>query len=566
MSNIAGKAYGMNVLTPVPPSLSWVQRLIFMVARAVPSTLAGLLGLSLIHFARWVIIKRDQWPAGDQSKLNLKYDYVLFCSNFNGTWDQYIDAFSDGIPRGLDLFWYASFKYPHSIPITAFKDYIVHNQFDIQYYWNATPGSGQRDIKAALRVLAELQLLNSKYAALDSTAFATEYKKSLANIQNSLGSPGYAPIASLDTERAEANRIKFLTTLKGGIPNRIVPRPAANASAPPPSSTTTFDGGHCFLTILLPIKTQEIVPQGGAFSSHVHALRDALSVIPTAQQSSPTQQQAANSPFAKCEGTHFARLSVIDDVIFDGAPPVDAILASIKSLLASIKNRIWGTSSRPQDEPDQLPVPYLLFSVDSDAGNEEKLQAYLRDMWRTVGGDLMPVLTHCFDFDESVGNADDFAAYICRHRVETTMPFNDYWIIDPPLPDSTVAAALAGVGAVLVIGAIAYRTLDWLGFSYWDLSLKVGAILLALVLVLAAGLYIAYLVIMSRGRAPFPAAPNSDLKSVLKALYLQRELISFATKNQGAAPDALHAAFGQFLGRVRVDDLSNPTQSAGVIQ
>ena len=35
MSNVAGKAYGMNVLTPVPPSATWVQRLIFMAARAI---------------------------------------------------------------------------------------------------------------------------------------------------------------------------------------------------------------------------------------------------------------------------------------------------------------------------------------------------------------------------------------------------------------------------------------------------------------------------------------------------------------------------------------------------
>ena len=43
---------------------------------------------------------------------------MLFCSNFNGTWDQYIDAFADGIPNGLDLFWYTSSKYPASIPVT----------------------------------------------------------------------------------------------------------------------------------------------------------------------------------------------------------------------------------------------------------------------------------------------------------------------------------------------------------------------------------------------------------------------------------------------------------------
>jgi hypothetical protein len=59
MSNIAGKAYAMNVLTPMRPWRTWVQDAIFMLARAMPSTLSGLLGLKLIHFARWVIIRRE---------------------------------------------------------------------------------------------------------------------------------------------------------------------------------------------------------------------------------------------------------------------------------------------------------------------------------------------------------------------------------------------------------------------------------------------------------------------------------------------------------------------------
>src|SRR3984885_2997586 len=152
MPNTAGKAYAMNVITPMPPAVTWLQRLIFMVARAMPSTLAGLLGLKLIHFARWVIIRRDQWPDLGQGKEHLQNDYMLFLSNFNGTWDQYIDASADGIPGGLDLFWYTSTKYPHSIPISSFKDYITTNQIQTGYYYNATPGSAQRDIKAALRV------------------------------------------------------------------------------------------------------------------------------------------------------------------------------------------------------------------------------------------------------------------------------------------------------------------------------------------------------------------------------------------------------------------------------
>jgi hypothetical protein len=209
MSNVAGKAYAMNVLTPQKKRISWVNRFLFMFARARPNTLGGLLGLSLIHFARWVIIRRGEWPDLGQGPQNLKYDYMLFCSNFNGTWDQYIDAFSDGIPSGLDLFWYSANKYPKSIPITPFKTYITHNQIATDYYYNATPGAAQRDVKAALRVRAALLDLQKRHAAESPEQFAKSYAAAFARIQSDLGDAGYGPVASLAAEAADLNRAPF---------------------------------------------------------------------------------------------------------------------------------------------------------------------------------------------------------------------------------------------------------------------------------------------------------------------------------------------------------------------
>jgi len=197
----------MNVITPMPKWRSWIQALIFSVSRVFPDTLKGLLGLRLIHFARWVIIREGDWPDLGQGRQSLGYDYMLFCSNFNGTWDQYIDAFSDGIPDGLDLFWYASLKYPQSIPVNPFKSYITYNQVDTDYYYNATPGVAQRDIKAALGVLGEIRALAGLHAAMEPAAFAAAYRAMLLKLQNSLGSHGLAPTASLDTERAECIRL-----------------------------------------------------------------------------------------------------------------------------------------------------------------------------------------------------------------------------------------------------------------------------------------------------------------------------------------------------------------------
>src|SRR5712672_2114101 len=182
MSNVAGKAYAMHVLTPMQPWRSWINRATFMVSRAIPSTLLGLLGLSIIHFARWVIIKRNQWPDLGQGKQALKNDYMLFCSNFNGTWDQYIDAFADGIPSGLDLLWYSSTKYPHSIPITPFKNYIKANQIDTDYYYNSVPGAAQRDVKSALRVRRAILAMAAQQASLSPAEFQKLYVATLIGV------------------------------------------------------------------------------------------------------------------------------------------------------------------------------------------------------------------------------------------------------------------------------------------------------------------------------------------------------------------------------------------------
>ena len=210
MSNVAGKAYGMNVITPMHPRCTWINRLLFMASRALPDTLKGLLGLSIIHFARWVIIKRDSWPDLGQGKQKLKNDYMLFCSNFNGTWDQYIDAFSDGIPSGLDLLWYSSIKYPHSIPITPFKGYIRANQIDSDYYYNSVPGAAQRDVKSALCVRRAILALAQQHASLSPEQFRKQYVAALVGLQYHLGYQGYAPVASNDTQDADRHRRDYV--------------------------------------------------------------------------------------------------------------------------------------------------------------------------------------------------------------------------------------------------------------------------------------------------------------------------------------------------------------------
>lgn len=209
MSNVAGKAYGITVITPIGSRLGWLNHWIFRFARSFPGTLGGLLGLRFIHFARWVIIPRKAWPSLGEEQETLERDSMLFLSNFNGTWDQYIDAFADGIPAGLDLFWYKNARYPGSIPITPFKDYIRANQIDCDFYYNATPGAAYRDIISALRIRRALIELVSIHENTTPEVFASLFREKLLTVQNDLTTQGYSPVASMETDRAEQNRQQF---------------------------------------------------------------------------------------------------------------------------------------------------------------------------------------------------------------------------------------------------------------------------------------------------------------------------------------------------------------------
>ena len=220
MSNIAGKAYGINVITPLRHS--WLNRLIFALMRARPLAMQPLRQLRFIHFARWLILPRHLWPGLAGPHQWPAHDYLLFISNFNGSWDQYIDAFSDGFPAGLDWTWYGAIGYPGSVPITPFKTYIAHNQIDCGYYYNATPGSAQRDIRSALRVWAaidRLALAHDQLGPDEDQAFARLYARVTGAIANNLPASGPAPIATIDSDAANRHRrgLRLDSAAAGGI-------------------------------------------------------------------------------------------------------------------------------------------------------------------------------------------------------------------------------------------------------------------------------------------------------------------------------------------------------------
>jgi hypothetical protein len=198
LTNINGKTYAMTAITPMKPWKTPILKIFFFFLALIKPLQARLVGLSFIHFARWVVIKRHAFPrlADSQPEENLSYDYLLFFSNFNGTWNQYIDAFADVLADGLNLVWRWSEKFPMSRPVTAFKRYISLVQFDTDYYYTAYPRATTNDVKAAHRVCAAVEDLGRNCNGMSPAEFSAAYLHFLMKVQKDLGSTGVGPVGT----------------------------------------------------------------------------------------------------------------------------------------------------------------------------------------------------------------------------------------------------------------------------------------------------------------------------------------------------------------------------------
>src|ERR1019366_4773175 len=196
MSNINGKVYAMNAITPMKPWKTWILRCFFFLLGHIKLLQKDLIDLSFIEFARWVVLPRKGFPflGNSQVKEDLKYDYLLFFSNFNGTWNQYIDAFSAVLAKGLNLVWQWSEKFPGSVPVTLFKEYIARVQFDTDYYYTAYPHATANDVKSAHIVQASFDSLNAAAAHYTPQQFADAWLTFVLEVQTHLGETGEAPI------------------------------------------------------------------------------------------------------------------------------------------------------------------------------------------------------------------------------------------------------------------------------------------------------------------------------------------------------------------------------------
>lgn len=183
MANVEGKATAITVVTPVRPWGKLWLPLLFGSGRRFTFALKKLLQLSFIHYARWAIV--PDFP-DDAKGEKLKHGYLFFESNFNGLWDEYIDAFSQVVPQRMSAIWGSSYGFPGPRPVGPFKAYIRHNEYVANHYWSAYPGAATTEITSAERVDAAVAELRARADGLSPAQFKAAYDELLTKVQADL--------------------------------------------------------------------------------------------------------------------------------------------------------------------------------------------------------------------------------------------------------------------------------------------------------------------------------------------------------------------------------------------
>jgi hypothetical protein len=114
--NHDGQAIAITVFSTVRWWGKFFLPVLFLITRTFPKLTADLRKLSFIHFARWTIVSAPPYNGPPQREGGLRYAHMYFESNFNGGWEEYIDAFSHILTRGMTAFWGSSYGFPKPLP------------------------------------------------------------------------------------------------------------------------------------------------------------------------------------------------------------------------------------------------------------------------------------------------------------------------------------------------------------------------------------------------------------------------------------------------------------------
>jgi hypothetical protein len=180
--NVDGEAIAITVFSHV----KWWGRIwlpfFFLFIRLRRHSLTDLEKLSFIHAARWSLVWRLP-ENGKQAATRFRRPLLYFESNFNGGWEEYIDAFSYVLHTGMWAFWGSSVGFPQALPPSPFKQYIKANEYVAGHYYSAYPDATATTILSARELQTRIVELREQEPSMSAEQFTSAWRRLLSEGQ-----------------------------------------------------------------------------------------------------------------------------------------------------------------------------------------------------------------------------------------------------------------------------------------------------------------------------------------------------------------------------------------------
>lgn len=149
MSNKAGQAYALMVMTPIVPGQEGALKAYLEGLSQQDSPLTRLSG---VHFGRWLILERFHPEDSQPKKESLSCQYLIFTTCSDGPVDAYLDELCKMLAPEAAEIWGRCVGCPEGAAGADLKHYLLHNQIDTGLFVAAYPKATVPKVKAALDV------------------------------------------------------------------------------------------------------------------------------------------------------------------------------------------------------------------------------------------------------------------------------------------------------------------------------------------------------------------------------------------------------------------------------
>lgn len=348
--------------------------------------------LSFIHFAHFSVLKGLQ-PAGGARDGSRQSNYLLFESNFNGIWQEYIEAFCQVINTDINALMTCAEGFPGLMPARGFREFMEHHELTANHYYSAYPEQSATVIRAAQELEPRLARLARIAARKDDDQFADAWQEFLAQrqVQANLGGEACQ----------QPNLLAYLRQILFARKN-------------------VAENVYVFIA-LTPVSPDRLA-----------RLREYLHGLPL----------GASSPLAAVPGTHFGRWVLLDQVYHDSWPEPLEILDPACLLFTAVFDR---TSRDPVGTYLRQALTALGQEADAIWGHcaewpvadqQDARVAYLRRYQRDADFVVAGYPGSVSDVRQAVANRAELVAFVrqaqelARHRLRDAFSARSFVFAD----------------------------------------------------------------------------------------------------------------------------------------